>query len=146
MKIEIVDHHDAILLLEKAVASRGEDHIYKKSTSHVIDVLEAAEACYYVDPTDLTNRCIVGQAVTDAGYAQPEELAESCVNNQSAGSEGFVGYLKEHGYSLTPEAQEILLTAQQIQDSGSSWGQALRTATETYTDICFQKALDDASE
>lgn len=123
---EVIDAARAVELLEKAVAERGEQYVYAK----VFDAsapewsVPHGYVCVYVDPADGQPSCMVGLALSLAGVTTEELLN---VNDTSAAS--LPG--ERLSVEVSPAAATVFENAQQMQDMGATWGNALAAARRT---------------
>lgn len=127
---ETINLPTALAALETAVQEKGADHIAKSydyvGTSEDGSPLfvelsrEDGGTCRYRDPKDETNpSCIVGNALWQWGLLDQAKPYE--------GSTADV-VLMDLGIHVTGDAIEVLKQAQNVQDEGRSWGDALMTA------------------
>lgn len=114
----VIDGKRAVQLLEKAVASRGADYIYKPIND------SGFGGCVYVtedEKGNLTPSCLIGFALAEAGVS----LAALEVHNTSVVNT-ITRYLADsYDVEITDEAINIFRTAQALQDDGEPWGKAL---------------------
>lgn len=109
----------ALELLERAVAEKGADYVYKYP--------EDISACQYIDGYGQPS-CIVGHAFK---YLS-DELGNRDIFTELKDHEGFspVDFTLP-GVTLLPEAVSVLGIAQEVQDSMEyTWGNALERARE----------------
>lgn len=113
--------------LERIVQEKGADYVY----SHVVRPDEFGEftECFYADPETEGPSCLVGHVFASLIPPLFEELRR---HEEAWGYSRAVDDLSEtsvgsliHEY-LPPEALEGLALAQAAQDTGQSWGVALR--------------------
>lgn len=135
-----VDKDKALELLDKAVAAKGEDY--------------RVGGCVYFNTETKEPVCIVGHVLAELGVGVDDFEAAYTVNHQTYDFNGqsFSGlykndFIKEKA-EFTPEAVEILDSAQTIQDIGRleyvdkngddprdyTWGNAVRVAREKAND------------
>lgn len=106
----------ALELLEKAVATRGEDYVYPKRPSINNDPTPTCLYAYQGKPD-----CLIGVALSIAGWTIEELVA-----------------LEDHGVRYAPAlaanvsdaARLVFQAAQNVQDGGSTWGAALDNARD----------------
>jgi hypothetical protein len=120
-----IDTDQALALLERAVATQGEDFVY---TPYPL------AGCYYrplsEDESDTTmgpdprtlSGCLIGVALRFAGI-DLSDVNESIGMAWRLGN-GPVGWK----YRLTPGGLETLQAAQRAQDGGKTWGESLAIA------------------
>ncbi len=112
-KIETADQ--ALELLERAVATRGEDFVYEKP--------EDAEFCVYV--RDGKPDCLIGVVLSMVGWTNEElEVADSI------GTVSTLAIDTRWADRFSKDAVRILGSAQSAQDFGRAWGSALAKARE----------------
>lgn len=117
MSAEIqIDGARAFHLLGEAMLERGADYIYP---------LAEMGACVYTD--DSQPSCMVGLALYRAGVTVPELEA---MDIEGIGGIDLVT-LPERVY-LTPTARKVMNAAQQCQDTGETWLDALYAAELMY--------------
>lgn len=116
---------DAIELLERAVAEKGEDYVYRPDRT-------STDPCFYADYDDYDDYdevevptgpgCIVGHVLSYLG-ATPEDLA--ALDLQQPGATAVCEKL-----SANADVIGILTAAQDTQDGlwANTWGQALESA------------------
>ncbi len=117
MSIAIINLAYARELLAQAVQTKGEDFVYNPGREF---------KCYYTpqpcgtNPSAVDTGCLVGVALTLGGIDVSSfgDVAITCVDNAG----------------LTEEAADYLAWAQDAQDTGATWGQALREAETKYAD------------
>jgi hypothetical protein len=102
---------DALRALEEAVAEKGEDYIYP----------EAGKTCYYA--LDGAPSCLVGNALHRLGYSilQLEEFRSHPICSLPA------------DVPMEDRALDAFIRAQEAQDAGAPWGEALHVAREAVT-------------
>jgi hypothetical protein len=118
-----IDAARAITLLREVVAEKGADYRYQKVKSW------GSLACLYVH--DGSCSCLVGHALHHAGVPTSELNALDFYGND----DGDTGIAQVYGrlpdrFQLTGHAVEVLAAAQNAQDDGLSWGEALSAAEE----------------
>lgn len=107
----MIDKDEAIRLLRKEVANKGEDFVYERSD------------CVYVDHVTGQPSCIVGHALADAGVDM----------STFYGAANIRGIL-DHSFRdlLDYEASLVFGAAQIAQDEHVPWGKALAEAEDKY--------------
>lgn len=113
----VVTYEDALGLLKRQVEKKGADYVY---TDHYW-------ICTLADPNPVTGepepRCIVGHVYVDIGVP-----AEDLVPVRGPVGRESVDLGATYGVHFEPEARALLLRAQENQDHGSPWGDAVRDA------------------
>jgi hypothetical protein len=104
-------------LLLQSVADRGADYLYPKDSDG---------SCNYV--RDGAASCLVGQALYHAGLPI-DRLAEFDEGGLTPANE-FSKELLRDGYTLTQRAAKLFQLAQELQDDGVPWGEAVARAIE----------------
>jgi hypothetical protein len=104
------DYDQTIELLQRAVAEKGDGHIYERHGDSVLP------ACRYANH-DGTPDCIVGHALSYVDLLSLE-----------LDDQGPVTDLKIVHENFTPVAIHALEVAQDGQDCGDTWGEALIAA------------------
>lgn len=115
---EILDATTALRLLEEVVADFGEDYIDPTSD-------ENGGACSYWEGN--MPGCIVGQVLHRHGYS---DLDLQCFD-----AWGAVGIDENWPDILLEGGASILSAAQVLQDTGHSWGEALKAARSAYMEV-----------
>lgn len=96
-------------VFDRLIAERGADYIYQRPSG--------ADECLYFDPTEGGPSCIAGQVFAAHGYSEHD------VTEYTGASE----VLEELGIE-DPILRRYLDTAQENQDSGVPWGEAVAAA------------------
>jgi len=113
---------DALRLLKKAVADKGEDYKYESVGGHY--------HCQYFDQGQPS--CIVGHALAADGVTE-QDLREADPSRHLNLVD--VGTLAKRGLLEMDDAtQKLLGTVQDEQDCGTPWGEALRIAQQAVED------------
>jgi len=101
----VFDERDALNGLRQAVSGKGAPYVYQWTQ------------CMYTDEVDgtLEPRCMVGYALAALGI--PLQLVAKLGNKASIAE--LAQRLREHGYSFTSQAVEVLNIAQLIQDGAA---------------------------
>jgi hypothetical protein len=145
---KLIDAQTAWDLVSKAVADRGEEHVYpgplgscmyvlpRDITEELIEALEtdsfkAAEIMKGMAAEELASACIVGHALYLHGVPIGDMLADSVVS-------GLADHLLARGWEIDVNAQHLLTRGQRIQDSGESWGAALAAMRQVAIDLGLQ--------
>jgi hypothetical protein len=108
---------DVIEWLRKAVAEKGPDYVYRDSG-------DDGGACMYYSESSHQPRCLVGVALHKAGLID-YGLVTSRRVNEGVGIIRLAAYLN---LPLSSGALSVLSIAQDEQDGGSTWGNALQRA------------------
>lgn len=109
----------AVRLLERAVAERGKDYVYRaeeRKEAEARDGDPAAIACSYAEP-DGSPSCMVGLALSYVG-------ANPVIMEDIGG--WAMGVLPDLGVALG--TARVFQEAQSAQDMGKTWGVALEAA------------------
>lgn len=115
-----ISRQNALALLRQAVELKGEDYIDPSAYS-------TANSCQYVTPDGFPS-CIVGHALMIAGIG-PHAFTDM---NQEDISQ-VAQELEFRGLAdFDEDAVRTLFVAQDVQDSGDIWGEALRQAQEAF--------------
>lgn len=126
--MEQITARRALELITDVVDRAGEDFVYEQKD--MTDVRGAFEygappkGCRYVEFVDQPS-CLVGHVLHRAGV-DAATLNRLDMLGVSASA------LADYGIQADVGAQRILGVAQQVQDSGKPWGEALRRAREVY--------------
>lgn len=102
--------------LRKAVALKGEGYVYERPATTTDD-------CFYADPKTGAPSCIAGHVFADLDPAFFARLAELEAKTGESKSIDFIDLFTE---VLEPEALLGLGMSQVVQDTGATWGEALR--------------------
>lgn len=117
---EIRDVPHALELLEQAVSTRGADYVYRQHVA--FDEFGAVDCRYeHDDQPD----CVIGVVLHLAGY---DIVTLGRLDSYAHGKPLSARYLYRHLYELGAEACYVLGVAQEAQDNGYSWGEALSAA------------------
>lgn len=129
--MERIDARRALELLTDVVDTYGEDTVYEKVT---LKFGESAGTlgCVYQDQGRPS--CLVGHVLNRAGVplGRLEELDDRGVSARS---------LHEHLDQVGFDACRVLSNAQLGQDSGETWGDALRDARKVYELIVEERSV-----
>lgn len=130
--IEVSD--DRVLsLLEEAVDLKGEDYVYSPPATYSTE-----KTCFNVhltEPGKVKPGCLIGhwmwlldpERFESAQWATGEDTNSNLISTSAAS-----GMLLEHfNVQVSREAEQALSLAQQQQDTGSTWGQAIIGAKAT---------------
>lgn len=129
----VIDKPKAIELLERAVAKKGEDWIDPRAKRRKSAIKKCPDfnppGCTYVTPQGKSPACIVGHALHWAGVPLDvlktlDEGGGEAATTACATVNSLTGLEVE----VTPDAVSVLATAQNVQDEGGTWGDALRSA------------------
>ena len=111
-----IEYAEAVELLQRAVAEKGADYVYDPDSAN-----PGSYGCAYFQQ-DGTPSCLVGHVIAYKG------LTKGLLGVWN-GSD--VDLLVERGFlDLDERAQWLLANAQNLQDNGKSWGEALDGAIE----------------
>lgn len=123
----ILDGARAISNLRAVVFEAGPDYVYKR-----VEAYGLGGAC--VNFHNGQPSCIVGQVFGLLGLTaeKAEELGVAGTTIALISCELL--NRSDFEWSFTPAAVGVLMTAQDYQDSGSSWGQALQAAKRRYAE------------
>lgn len=128
--MEQITARRALELITDVVDRAGEDFVYEhKDMTDLRGSFEyggLSRGCRYVEEGHPS--CLVGHVLVRAGVAI-ETLNKLDVLGVSAKS------LADYGVRVDGKASNVLCTAQRVQDSGKSWGEALRMARQMYEQI-----------
>ena len=124
----ILDGAGAISSLRSVVFENGPDYVYKR-----VEAYGLGGAC--VNFHNGQPSCIVGQVFGLLGLTaeKAEELGVAGTTIASTSCR----FLNDSDFewNFTPAAIGILAVAQDIQDGGKSWGEALKAAEARYADL-----------
>ncbi len=110
-----LDYDDVIVLLEKAVGEKGESYVYPRAQ------YGGCVNFRYDEPA-----CIVGHVLSYLGFGPVVDGPNGFRRSIRAGAVRNV--IDETGLVTTYYAERALIRAQEVQDSGLSWGEALEAA------------------
>lgn len=123
---------DAVASIDKAVALKGEDHVYEMHQGG------SGMTCKYAVPSPdgegYVPDCIVGHVLVDLGV-NPDELQYTDDNDHGRIAEGDFSYMtvvaeQEGVFTINDDAANFLARAQFQQDNGMPWGQSVQKAKE----------------
>jgi hypothetical protein len=110
---------EAKRLLSRAVEEKGDLYTYE----------QVHNQCLYFNPETKAPSCLVGHVLAYKG------ITIDALNASEANNSTDVHDLVEAGVIRTDlETEHLLSTAQDQQDSGATWGRALKTALGGYED------------
>lgn len=107
-------YDDAVIGLQRAVMEKGEDHVFSPEQP------DDPDTYFYFDPKSGECGCIVGHVLSYYGITK-EDLGK---HNQGTGF-GTILRLTPRVVTCDPAAKALLQAAQEDQDSGATWGQAV---------------------
>lgn len=108
-KRKIIDAAAALELIRRAMEDRGENYVYNNHFKVCRNFIQNKPAC------------IVGHGMGQLGLT-----VEECDNFSAAITQDAVN--KRTGYYMTDLARTLFAAAQQVQDSGGTWGLAFKVA------------------
>lgn len=124
---DALTYDDALALLRRAVEEKGADHVYRKRGPQLDDDggFVSGSGCMYFDPEDhYVPACIIGHVFSYLGLGY-HDLPHGC-NNLA-----ITGLINDRGMLVTDEYAQLLFEyAQDLQDLGRPWGQAVTEADE----------------
>ena len=131
-----ITYEDAVLLLKQIVADRGEDWVYPDSNEckdcrsmkeegadYAYCDWHTNEGCRYFTEQGQP-ACIVGEFFSRT--LQPEDLNRFHLEGRTV-----IDALQFLPMEVDEQTRSLLLTAQQSQDTGHTWGSALTRAIES---------------
>lgn len=118
MSVKIVGPKKALALLKKQVKKNGEDFIYSKVNDGY-----GNPGCVYFDPRTKSPSCIVGHVLADLGVTF-DELDSYDLNSDT----DVASLVVEEFLAISPATMKVLAAAQVAQDTGRTWGDALKEA------------------
>lgn len=124
----LIGVEEALALLERAVAEKGEDYVYPDHGRADTDYRTSHGSCVYQTRHTKQPACIVGHVLDYAGRLG--DVVEAGLNQNG------VTRLTVAGFGLkvfTHRAGQVLGKAQSSQDNGGSWGEALAAARAAAT-------------
>lgn len=132
MKLNLAE---ARQLLARAVENRGEEFVYDKD--------QYGGVCAYFDPSDGTPGCIVGQVLSFKGvtletfinWAETYRAESDHTYAPNLNTSGVTDLVDYHFIDADNQTLEYLALAQSRQDTGATWGQALRRAEQYVEEI-----------
>ena len=123
----------AMELLREVVAEYGEDFVYTKV---VLVPKEDSDwilpECVYQE--DGAPSCLVGHVLSRAGFSSEDLIQFDSVGSSADFLKMDAGEETETD-ALPLRTAWILVGAQQVQDEGNTWGEALRNATNRAKDL-----------
>lgn len=119
--IRVLDAQTALRLLAHAVSNRGGAFVYTRP----VVVGHTTPVCSYLTDDDNAS-CLVGHVLRSFGI--PAALIRACGN--SVGITTLASRLRSEvgEFRISSAAIHVLMQAQQTQDEGGSWGDALAQA------------------
>lgn len=124
MNTTVIDADMAIALLERAVQEMGADHVYQRVHGEFDRIGEATMCAYQHDGRP---SCIVGHALSYAGVTieqlrEMDEAADEVTSVEALYGDDLLPV------EMTDDAVTVFEAAQQAQDNGAPWGEALEAA------------------
>lgn len=121
--IETLTYDRALSLLNAAIAEKGEDYKYPKNPS-------VFGGCVYFDPDTRQPSCIIGHVLAYLGLtAEDMEIDSPLPDIDSRNALAFASLVEEGDIQVdSPRTEALLQVAQEQQDQGSSWGDAVAAA------------------
>lgn len=116
--MEYIDARRALELITDVVDQYGEDTVYEK-----VDLVHGGTGCQY--QSNGTPSCLVGIALSRAGMPSDGlyELDDFGI---------AADMLSSHVDHVKDDAALVFWSAQHVQDSGGTWGEALASARKKY--------------
>lgn len=119
-----IDAQTALDLLEAAVTLTGEDHCYERFTT--------TPYCRYTAGDNPS--CLVGVALAIHGV--PLDTLRDWDANANLSEDGIMGIVQTgHAPFIDDHAADVFQVAQNAQDDGDTWGDALNAARHTLQQI-----------
>lgn len=109
----------ALKLLERAVAEKGADY--------------TVDLCRYFD--DGEPACIVGHVFSYVGATEGDLHMGYDAHQVASANTAELRTIDVQGVKITPKAREVLSAAQQAQDRGKTWGNALKSARKVAEEL-----------
>lgn len=125
-------------LLEQTIAAYGGAEVYYQDRIGELmnDKHVNYDCIYAVEKPNgsYAPGCLIGCLVVHQGVPAERFFDGTLTNNESAAGT-LLRELKEQGLAEADEvAVDVLMVAQDAQDTGKTWGEALTRARETYTE------------
>lgn len=137
-----ITRDDALTLIRTAVEDRGADYTYPDTAEFEgADVTcryfadEGTEADEFGQTAENPHppACIVGHALSQLGVTYEDMQAVYVPNGNPNTASARTLLRRLPGLDVTPEAEEVFAEAQDMQDGGRTWGDALaRAETANY--------------
>lgn len=131
MKARHVTFEEVTKLLEQAVAEKGADYRYQKTST---DDSDGVALCFNFDPKTKQPSCIVGHVYSYIGItAQDLDLRDADGNGvdfMTANHQEVREFLELSHVTFDQKADNLLYEVQVWQDSGLTWGEAYVQALE----------------
>lgn len=138
-----ITRDDALSLLRNAVEDRGADYVYPGTA----ETLGADVTCRYfadegVGADDFGQTaenpnppaCIVGHALSQLGVTYADVMATRVVHGETNTASARLLLRALPGLDVTPEAEQLFVSAQDSQDGGYTWGDAVKYAQTNNND------------
>lgn len=121
------DYDETLSLLRAAVELKGEDYVYTNPNGEMATIDGGITDCFYVDESgdDAVPSCIVGHVFHAMGIPVLDMLK---IEGSSVNSDVTEDLLRDNSIQVTPRATRLLYSAQDLQDSGHTWGEAVDDA------------------
>jgi len=123
---EIIDRDRAVELLEKVVEAKGRDYIYESPLNEHGQQI----GCVYFGPNNCP-ACVVGHVFAEL-QVKPGDvhaMGEDGTADGPGNSLGVEGIVIDN-VEMTSAAREVFQMAQERQDEGNRWGDALDAAKD----------------
>lgn len=121
------DYDETLSLLRAAVELKGEDYVYVNPDGEVASDDGSITDCFYVDngSGEAAPSCIVAHVFHAMGIPVLDMLK---IEGSSVNSDVTEDLLRDNSIQVTPRATRLLYSAQDLQDSGHTWGVAVECA------------------
>lgn len=137
----LLAYEEALASMEKAVAEKGKDFVYKKERDRIVSGLTEEgvtifgnHTCYYELPPaegEEPVRCIAGEVIHDLVTEEEWEVIIDFMHNQ-LGFPELVEQVLRKNYGISDELMWAIRSAQRKQDGGGTWGEALEDFKKSY--------------
>ena len=128
----ILDADGAIRSLRTVVFEKGPDYVYRRVNAYGLK--GACVNFHNGEPS-----CIVGHAFGLLGLTAEKALEIGVASTTIASASCELLNRSDFDWEFTDDASRILALAQDYQDSGESWGEALKACENLYARIVADK-------
>lgn len=123
----VLGSDQAVALLRKVVYGR-EEYVYERFPASANLGSDDAGYCLNFD-LDGNPSCVVGHVLVEMGLSfEQAEVLGIATNRAVCTVVPILNEYPEFGWSFSQEAENVLTAAQQAQDDGRPWGEALEEA------------------
>jgi len=121
----IYDEHETLGVLRYVVQQKGPQHVYQRHQ-------EVGYVCLYYDRAAGCPSCLVGHVLEQLGFPPPPASIEGRAVRTIIDGVALTDFEAYWTEKFTSRAIHLLAVAQDSQDGGETWGEALERAERRY--------------